>query len=121
MDFDAASRKRDAHARHRMLRLLFAARDVEAGINGRLLQRTLDEAAAPADVLESDGHAVRLLKDLAAAGYAELHDRREYRRQAYGLDWLDAAITAKGVRFCEGGEPADPLVDDGRIVKGARP
>lgn len=118
MDFDAANQKRDRRRRWSLLRLLDHARGQESGVAGRDVMDKLDEALPPADRFnEDDQHLLRLLKDLEAAGYAELVDLRTHRRQGYGLDYLRARVTAKGSRFCMGGEPPDALIDDGRIVR----
>lgn len=119
MDFDASNRKRDRRLRWAILRMLNSARALEGGIPGRRLLESLDAALPPADRFGDDEPLLlSLLRDLANGGYVELVDHRTHTRQAWGADWINAKVTAKGTRFCDEGEEPDALIDDGRIVRG---
>jgi hypothetical protein len=121
MDFEAANRKRDRRLRWSILRMLNNARALDGGMAARQLLESLDGALPPSDRFgDDDDRLMSLLKDLANAGYVELLDLRTHRSQKHSVDWINAAVTAKGTRFCDEGEAPDSLIDDGRIVKGAR-
>jgi hypothetical protein len=122
MDGDATQQRQDRRLRWKLLRILDAGKDLEAGLPGRHVMDALNEALPVAERFEDDDERrlVRLLKDLDNAGYADLVDTRTHTHQAYGLEWLLASVTAKGTRFVMGGEPPDALVDDGRIVRSSR-
>lgn len=111
MDSEAANRMADARLRYRILRVLESARAMPA-MKARALVDVIDGIAGE-DHFEGEDYALQLLRDLD--GYIRLSDTRTRKDQRYGLGFLDVTILPKGTRFLAGGEPADPLIDDGRI------
>ena len=113
-DSEAANQAMDARLRYRVLRVLESGRSMPA-MKSRFLVDVINGVAG-SDHFEGDDHALQLLRDLSGDGYIELLDRRTHKSQVYGIGFLDVSIKAKGTRFLAGGEPADALIEDGRIV-----
>lgn len=113
-DSEAANRAMDARLRYRILRVLESGRSVPF-MRARFIVDTINGIAG-GDHFEGDDHAVQLFRDLSGEGYIDLVDRRTLKSQGYGIGFLDVAIRPKGTRFLAGGEPADALIEDGRIV-----
>jgi hypothetical protein len=119
MDFDAANKKRDRRLRRRLLSTLHAARvSPRGGLHARQLVEIVAAAVPPADRFEDDGHAIGLLQDLVNKGLATLTDERTRRSQAFGLDYLFAAITNRGSMLLNETIEPDPDVDDERNLEG---
>lgn len=116
MDFDAANLKRDRRLRRRLLQTLHAVRvSPRGGLHGRRLIEIVEATLSPGELFESDDHAIGLLKDLEAKGYATLADERKYpQRQRYSLDWLFAAVTDRGSMLIRETMARDPDVADAR-------
>ncbi len=114
MDIDKKDRIRDANLRMRLLQMLENARKNPLGVRGRKLMEWMSAANGP-DQFEDDGHLESLLMDLQNEKYITLDDIRVEMHEVWGLDKIDCRISAKGTRFLAGGEPTDPLINDGRI------
>lgn len=114
IDSESANRMADARLRHRILRVLESGRSMPA-MKARFVVDVIDGIAG-SDHFEGEDHSLALLRDLDGGGYIRLADTRTRKDQQYGLGFLNVSILPKGTRFCAGGEPADALIDDGRIV-----
>ena len=113
MDLEKANIARDARLRNRILRLLNDSRPFV--IHGNQIVDATD--GFNGDDIEDDAHALRLLGDLANLGMIATADRRTHRSQELVPGLLDCTVTAKGSRFVMGGEPAEVMIKDGRIVR----
>jgi len=114
---DHAQRELDKLRRYKMLFAIHGARANQHGgwLTGRAILATFKFLGQ--DFQIDDRHAMDLLQDLVTAGYALEEDNRENKSQPFGLDHLTYKITDRGNRFMLREEPADPLIEDGRIVK----
>jgi len=117
MHLEHAERKRDLRLRRRLLLLMHAARvRPESGwIGGRFLVDVVDGAQPGGQQFTGDDHAVGLLRDLVAGGYAEQRDERTKRYQPEGLDFTIYRITNRGVALIEEQIDPDPLIEDDRV------
>lgn len=64
-----------------------------------------------------DRHALRLIRDLVAAGLAREQLLTIRRGQSFGVDFLKLAITDAGELLLQEQGPVHPLVDDERIAE----
>lgn len=116
MDPFHAKRKRDAVIRRKLLFALAICRtSPTGGISGRELMNQVAGLLPPRQGFESDDHALLLMRDLVAAKLAEERKLGERRRgQSFGIDWIELAITERGLALYEQKIPANDLVDDDR-------
>jgi hypothetical protein len=119
---ETAHRKRDLRLRRRLLMLMHAARvrPEQGWATGRFLVDVADGALPGPACFEDDAHAIGLLHDLVAGGYAERRDDRRRRRQPEGLDFTSYRITHKGVALVEEHIEPDPLIEDDRMRRAPR-
>src|SRR4051812_44981693 len=108
---EQAKRKRDKVLRASLLRMLNYCRiSPTGGISGRELMNGVDGLQPPRQGFEDESHAMLLMRDLVAAGLATERKLGERRRgQAFTIDWIEIAITDKGVMLFEQKIPAHPL------------
>jgi hypothetical protein len=118
MDFEAAKRERDRRLRNSILRLCGVMLPQQLAMTGGILRDQINGTTPPSEQFEDDQHVMHLLKDLEAAGYLTLKDLRTRRAQRYEPSVVECELTSKGRRFLTEDEPADSMIDDGRIVKG---
>lgn len=106
-------------ARHAILVVLDAQKINEHGgwVTGRFLSDIVGKPLTSASPRLDDEQMLGLLRDLIAAGYIDEEDNREDHSQPFGLDYLTYKATDKGLGFVRRTEPADPDIDDGRIVR----
>lgn len=86
-------------------------------ISGRLL---IDQANGimPTGQKIGETDALAMARDLVAGGYASESPLGERRRgQAFSIDFVQFGVTAKGMQLYTQDIPADPLVDDDRLLE----
>jgi hypothetical protein len=118
-DMEAANRMRDKRLRRRMLGVLNEARKApRGGISGRVLVDVANASSPRGQRLETDDHAMGLIRDLVAGKYAAETPLQRRKHQEHGLDTMIVSITDFGAKLiCEAVDP-DPLIDDDRIPAG---
>lgn len=115
---EAAERQRDARLRRVLLMSLHRARvSPKGGLHGRTLIDQASAATLPGDEFQGDVHALGLARDLVGKGYVSETDERTRRGQLFGLDYLFFRITAKGSDLADERIPADPMVEDERLLE----
>ena len=116
MDEAPLANKIDQKLRRLMLRVLWASRGVNAGgwINGEMLFDLMETDALTSYRCENKTHAMNLLRDLEAKGYAECRDDRTLRVQLWNLDDTSWRITATGSSLLEESAAPDPDIEDRR-------
>jgi hypothetical protein len=119
LDFDGANRARDRRLRKRLLNALYLSRSSPTGfIGGRTLMDVIGAEGLNSQVFEDDAHFLSLCRDLTNKGLAVSKMEIRRRGQAFGPDYVSFAITDKGTSLWLETIPADPDIDDERIVEG---
>lgn len=116
---EEAKKKRDRILRASLLRMLNYCRiSPTGGISGRQLLDGVNGLQPPRQGFEGDSHGLLLMRDLVAAGLATERPLGERRRgQGFTIDWIEFAVTDKGVQLFEQKIAAHPLVDDDRQIE----
>lgn len=118
MDFEASKRERDRKLRRKLLSVLNIARATSptGRYGGESLMDEANDGLGFDRQIESERHAIGLLRYLVDAGYAEEHMLTRRRTETFGLRHVEFRITDKGARLLAEQIEPDPLIDDERIM-----
>lgn len=113
MDFEAAENARKRRLRRTILRVLDRVQAKKDRGLGAMMVR--DVVAGGPERLGDDDEFLALCRDLEAAGFLTIEDRRKRKSQAMMLGWLHLCITARGTALVEEAGDKSELVEDERI------
>lgn len=101
-----------------MLVLLYESRGRAGGwLSGQMLVDLYGSQAMRREKCEDDAHQAALLHDLVLKDLADVRDDRVYKHEQPSIETSEYRITAKGVSLIDETIPADPDIDDLRIIK----
>ncbi len=116
-ELEQANRQRDRRLRRAILGVLHAARVWPSGsLGGQTILDLVNGGRATGQQIEDEPHCLGLCRDLVGKGLAVEHKTERRRTESFGLRHVSYAITAKGSSLVNETIPADPDIDDDRIV-----